>query len=38
MRARSGSVITGDGDSYTTFWWRRWIEHSRSTNGTTVPW
>ena len=37
IRARSGIVITGDGDSSTTFWCRRWIEHSRSTNGTTVP-
>ena len=38
---RSAAAACGstaiDGDSSTTFWWRRWMEHSRSTNGTTVP-
>ena len=37
-RARSAASTNIDGDSSTTFWWRRWIEHSRSTNGITVPW
>ena len=28
----------GDGASSTIFWWRRWIEHSRSPTAHTVPW
>jgi hypothetical protein len=24
------SLMAGDGDSSSSFWWRRWIEHSRS--------
>ena len=36
-RARSAGDTASDGVSSTTFWWRRWIEHSRSTNGSTVP-
>ena len=36
--ARIAGVTASDGVSSTTFWWRRWIEHSRSTNGSTVPW
>ncbi len=28
---------SGDGASSTTFWWRRWIEHSRSPTAHTVP-
>ena len=30
------SVSAGDGDSSISFWWRRWIEHSRSPRCTTV--
>ena len=37
MRRRRSGVTAIDGDSSTTFWWRRWIEHSRSTNGRIVP-
>ena len=32
------SSMPGDGDSSTTFWLRRWIEHSRSPRWTTLPW
>ena len=28
----------GDGDSSISFWWRRWIEHSRSPSVSTPPW
>src|SRR3984885_11210035 len=28
----------GDGASSMIFWWRRWIEHSRSPTAHTVPW
>ncbi len=28
----------GDGDSSISFWWRRWIEHSRSPRVSTLPW
>ena len=31
------SVSAGDGDSSISFWWRRWIEHSRSPRWTTLP-
>ena len=34
--ARRG-VERGDGDSSTSFWWRRWIEHSRSPSVSTPP-
>ncbi len=27
-----------DGASSTIFWWRRWIEHSRSPSASTAPW
>ena len=37
MRRRSSGVTTGDGASSTTFWWRRWSEHSRSPSETTLP-
>ncbi len=30
MRRRISGVTNGDGLSSTSFWWRRWIEHSRS--------
>ena len=29
---------TGDGDSSTSFWWRRCIEQSRSQRWTALPW
>jgi hypothetical protein len=32
-----GRVTAGDGDSSTSFWWRRWTLHSRSPS-TAVPW
>ena len=34
---RSSALTAGEGLSSTTFWWRRCTEHSRSTNGMTVP-
>ena len=37
MLARVASVITGLGDSSTSFWWRRWVEQSRSPRATTLP-
>ena len=37
-RAHAPSSTTGDGDSSTSFWWRRWIEHSRSPRWTRLPW
>ena len=37
MRRRSRSLTAGDGLSSISFWWRRWIEHSRSPRCTTVP-
>ena len=37
-RSRSSGSVPGDGDSSSTFWWRRWIEHSRSPSASTVPW
>ena len=36
MPARSSSSSAGEGDSSSTFWWRRWTEHSRSPSATTV--
>ena len=33
-RARSSASSAGDGDSSSTFWWRRWIEQSRSPSAT----
>ena len=35
-RARSSS-IAGEGASSSTFWWRRWIEQSRSPSARTSP-
>ena len=35
--ARSSGVRPGAGDSSTSFWWRRWIEQSRSPSATIVP-
>src|SRR5438093_1430020 len=35
MRARSSGSSAGEGDSSSTFWWRRWTEHSRSPSATT---
>ena len=37
IRRRSFSVMTGEGASSMIFWWRRWIEHSRSPRCTTLP-
>ncbi len=37
MRRRKSGPTTGDGHSSTTFWWRRWIEHSRSPRYTALP-
>ncbi|MEY2467679.1 MAG: acetyl-CoA carboxylase, biotin carboxylase subunit [Actinomycetota bacterium] len=31
------SVTATEGDSSSSFWWRRWIEHSRSPRCTTLP-
>ena len=37
--ARAAPAVTnGDGLSSTIFWWRRWIEHSRSNRWTASPW
>ena len=36
--ARRASSTAGDGASSMIFWWRRWMEHSRSNRWTTVPW
>ncbi len=30
IAARISGVTMTEGDSSTTFWWRRWMEHSRS--------
>jgi hypothetical protein len=30
MALRVASLMKGDGASSITFWWRRWMEHSRS--------
>src|SRR5919204_46928 len=38
ISSRSSSLSAGDGDSSMSFWWRRWIEHSRSPHVRTVPW
>ena len=35
--ARSSGPTAGDGASSTIFWWRRWIEHSRSPSAQTPP-
>jgi hypothetical protein len=35
--ARSDAVSAGEGDSSTSFWWRRWIEHSRSPKWMVFP-
>ncbi|CAB4886065.1 unannotated protein [freshwater metagenome] len=37
ISARSTSSTAGEGDSSTIFWWRRWIEHSRSNSDTQLP-
>ena len=37
-RARIPSSTSGEGASSTTFWCRRWMEHSRSPSAQTVPW
>ena len=37
MRSRSSGVSSGEGLSSITFWWRRWIEHSRSQRCTRLP-
>ena len=37
MRWRSFSPTVGDGASSMIFWWRRWIEHSRSPRWTVLP-
>ncbi len=37
MRRRSFSLTTLEGASSMSFWWRRWIEHSRSPRWTTLP-
>ena len=36
--SRSSGPTAGDGASSMIFWWRRWIEHSRSKRWTTLPW
>ena len=36
-RLRIAASTTGDGDSSMIFWWRRWIEHSRSPRCTRSP-
>ena len=36
LRAAPASTA-GEGDSSTSFWLRRWIEHSRSPRWTTLP-
>ena len=38
MAARRSGVMPGAGASSTTFWWRRWIEQSRSNRWTNLPW
>ena len=35
--AHRASSIAGDGDSSSTFWWRRWIEHSALAEREHVP-
>ena len=37
ISARSSGVSAGDGASSISFWWRRWIEHSRSKRCTALP-
>ena len=38
-RARAGlGVRPGAGASSTSFWWRRWVEQSRSPSATMAPW
>ena len=37
ISVRRTSSTAGEGASSTTFWWRRWTEHSRSKSDTTVP-
>ena len=37
MRARSSASTTGDGDSSTSFWYRRCSEQSRSPRELTLP-
>src|SRR5918993_1109954 len=37
MESRRSGSSAGDGASSTTFWWRRWIEHSRSKRWMTLP-
>ena len=36
-RAQLRGRARAEGDSSSTFWWRRWIEQSRSPSATTVP-
>ena len=38
IAARCSSLIVGAGASSSTFWWRRWVEQSRSKKCSTVPW
>ncbi len=35
---RVSGVIVGAGASSSTFWWRRWVEQSRSKRWTVLPW
>ena len=37
ISSRASGVSAGDGDSSISFWWRRWIEHSRSPSVSTPP-
>ncbi|MNF58976.1 hypothetical protein D3C84_405560 [compost metagenome] len=38
MARRSSGLRPGAGASSTTFWWRRWIEQSRSLRYRQLPW
>ena len=38
IASRSSGVSADEGVSSISFWWRRWIEHSRSPSVSTVPW
>ncbi len=37
IASRVSASSAADGDSSTSFWWRRWIEHSRSPSVSTPP-
>ena len=37
IRSRISSSTWGPGDSSISFWWRRWIEQSRSPRWMTLP-